>query len=109
MAYGLKEHESNIFAGLGTCTYTVKTAGAYFVSSQTTTVPPSGLVTVINLNGSPQATSISTDPSEKTVGVSAVVGCQPGDVITVVLTSSTYNDQLLNTLKTTIVLNNQGA
>jgi len=109
MAFVLNEQQSNIYAGLGTCSFTVAIAGAYFISSQSTVVPPSGLSVVINLNGSPVATSASTDPSERTVGVSGWAQCAISDVITVVFTSSTFNDQLLNTIKSTIVLVRQGA
>lgn len=100
----LKDTQTTIIVGLGTWTYTVVTAGLYFVDATASENPPSGLSIVINQNGSPVATSTAPSVPQQTIGIQKLFPCAASDVITVVLTSSAANDNQLNTVKTLINL-----
>jgi hypothetical protein len=108
MSLALKDYQSNIEIGLGTFTYTAALAGVYFVSAQSSVLPPSGLSIVINQNGSPVMTSAAPSAAEQTVNLQDQINCAASDVITVVISSSNANDLMLNTVKTIITLNYQG-
>lgn len=100
----LKDTQSTIIVGLGTWTYTVTTAGLHFVDATATENPPSSLSIVINLNGSPIATSPTPSAPQQAVEAQALFPCAASDVITVVLSSSAAIDNQLNTVKTLINL-----
>jgi hypothetical protein len=107
MSQNIKRNRAMPVCGLGTFTHTISatSAGTFYCSAQATDVPPSGLSIVINQNGSPVATSPSPLNSDaQTVGVDTHMTCAASDVITVVISSSTPNDALLNTVKTMIRL-----
>ena len=101
----LKDSESNVATGLGTFSYTALVAGLYNVASQSSVVPPSGLSVVINKNGSPVATSIAPSAAAQVVDIQAQLSCAINDVITVVLSSSTASDLVLNNVKSIITIN----
>ncbi len=103
MALNLKHLQSNVFAGLGTYTFTVDVAGLYNMSCQASVLPPSGLSIVINHNGSPIATSLTPSAAEQLVSAMILdYPCVASDVITVVISSSNANDNMLNTAKSII-------
>jgi len=105
MSQNIKANRSMPVVGLGTFTHTVLNAGIFYCSAQATDVPPSGLSIVINLNGSPVASTPSLNSNAQTIGVDAHMNCASSDVITVVISSSTSNDvSLLNAVKTMIRL-----
>ena len=109
---------SSVFAGLGTATYNVVTAGLYtcaFVSTipyiasgssanSTVTTGGSALSVVINQNGSPILTSVAPSPTQPQVGGKVTFQAAVSDVITVVLTSANAVDAVPNAVKTTINL-----
>jgi hypothetical protein len=88
----LKDSESNAVVGLGTSQHTTANAGLYEVDVRSTIVPPSGLSIVINLNGSPISTSAAPTINDVFAGCHAEFNCAIGDVITVVLSSSSVQD-----------------
>lgn len=98
----LKDTQTNVFCGLGTFTYNVTVAGLYAASATATELPPSGLSIVINQNGSPVTTSLTPSTAQQIVSAQTPISCAVNDVITFVLSSSSANDLMLNTLKTLI-------
>lgn len=94
-----------VFSGLGTVSFTVPTAGAYFLDgkiSLPTLVNGGGVsacLCVINQNGSPVYTGIAGAE-----GFYKVVSCAANDLIAIVLSSSAPADQLLNVIKTTVAV-----
>lgn len=104
MSLMLKANSVAVVAGLETMSFTVSVAGPYFISAIATDCPPSGLSLVINQNGSPIATAITPATFTQTLSTSAHFQGSISDVITVVISSSAFEDQLLNTVKTTIRL-----
>lgn len=90
--------------GLGTMTHTILSAGLYNVSVQCTETPPSGLVIVVNQNGSPVYTAPIITPTQGALQFKTELNCALNDVITVVLSSSSAIDNALNTVKTSIAL-----
>lgn len=122
MANSLQLNTSTVFAGLGTSTFTVITAGLYTVQfkatlpylaagspgNSTVTSGGSALQVVINQNGSPVLTaggaSTNPTPTQPSLGGSVVISAAASDVITVVLSSANAVDALPNAVKTIINL-----
>ena len=122
MTNSLQLNTSTVFAGLGTNTFTVVTAGLYTVSfksfipyiasgtsgDSSVTTGGSALQVVVNQNtgGGPVAklTIGSPSPTQPLMGGSVSLQCGAGDVITVVLTSSAAVDNTLNAIKSIINL-----
>ncbi len=122
MANSLQLNQSNPVAGLGTFSYTVVTAGPYTVSAQAT-IPrdpgsqlnsaqaspfASALQIVIKQNASAIVTigGSSTNPTQNqpSLGSSARINAQAGDVLSVVLSSANAVDNFPNNVKTVIDL-----
>lgn len=122
MTNSIQVNESSVFAGLGTATFTVVTAGLYTVAftttipsveaggpgDSTTTAGGSALSVVINQDtgGGPVAklTVASPSPYQRSTGGKVVLQCAAADVITVVLSSSAAVDKAANAVKTIINL-----
>jgi hypothetical protein len=122
MANSLQLNTSTVFAGLGTSTFTVVTAGLYTVrfkstlpyiaagtsNNSTVTAGGSALQVVVNQNGSPVLTvggsATNPTPTQPSLGSSVVINCAAADVITVVLSSANAVDALPNSVKTIINL-----
>lgn len=106
MANTLHLNTSNPFAGLGTSTLTILSAGMYTFEVKTTLPLGSGVQIVINQNGSPLVTSggVATEPTptQPSIGASTAVNCAAADVMTVVLSSSNAVDALPNAVKSVI-------
>ncbi len=88
--------------GLGTWTHNVVTPGLRTISAVASEVPPSGLSIVINVNGSPIATSVAPSAGQNHISLEVKTICAANDVITVVMSSSSVIDNQLNTVKTII-------
>jgi len=123
MANTLQLNTSTVFAGLGTSTFTVTTAGLYTVqfeaflpylaagtSNNTSTVPAnaSALQVVVNLNGVAKLTTggatNNPSPTQPTLGGRISLQCVATDVITVVLSSASAGDAQPNAVKTILNL-----
>ncbi len=98
-------NQNAVFCGLGTFSLVVPEDGTYFVEGKSllpTIVAgggPSGLVTIVNLNGSPVYTGDAGAD-----GFRAVVECAALDALDVVFSSAEDADQPLNAVKTTIAI-----
>lgn len=91
--------------GLGTTTFTVGIAGPHRIGARATMVPTSGLIITINKNGSALATSPTISATEQALSLSAISQCAVGDILTVVLTSTGGNNDIIpNDVKTTVVI-----
>ncbi len=96
-------YQNFVFNGLGTLSFTVATAGAYFLEGKTslpTLVQGNGassLLTVVNQNGSPIYTGIAGAE-----GFYLDVTCAANDVLSVVFSSSAAADQPLNVIKSVV-------
>lgn len=102
MANTLFINKPYVNVGLDTMTHTVLNSTIYSVQVQLTEVPPSGLSVVVNQNGSPVFTAPALSPTQIAQQFKIAINCTAGDVITVVLSSSSAIDQQLNTVKSTI-------
>lgn len=91
-----------VFNGLGTLTYTIPSTGNYNVALQCLETPVSGLSIVVNKNGSPIFTAPVITPTQSALQFKVAFQATAADVITVVLASSTLQDQLKNTVKTSV-------
>lgn len=114
---------SSPFAGLGTATFNVVTAGLYTVAV-TSTIPyvaagsadtsttaaldpaASALSILIKLNGSTVTggTSVAPTPTQPSVGLTVRIQAAASDVITVVFSSSAQADAAPNAVKSIINL-----
>jgi hypothetical protein len=116
MANSLPINVSTPFAGLGTATATIVTAGLYTCSCESTipfvqgtsansssTVGQSALQIVINQNGTPVVTvggsASNPTPTQPSLGAIARLQCSASDVITIVLTSANAVDAVANAVK----------
>ena len=122
MANSLPLNVSSPFAGLGTATYTVTTAGLYTASCSSTipyeqgtsnnsSVTPStssALQIVINQNGSPVVTvggsASNPTPTQPSLSAVARLQCAASDVITIVLSSANAIDAQPNSVKSVMNL-----
>lgn len=120
MANGIAFNNSSVFAGLGTASFTIAAAQAGPVTvafesflpyqaagssnNSSVTTGGSSLSVVVNLNGSAKLTVDSPSPSQPSLAGTVRMLCVSGDVITVVMSSSNANDNLLNAAKTVINL-----
>lgn len=102
----MKLNSSCVFSGLGTDTYKAPADGMYTVSTQTTELPPSGLVITISQSGSTTAsiTTPTTSPLENIINLSKIFNCAAGDILSVAISSSAAADQPPNMIKSTINL-----
>lgn len=116
----LQLNNSSPFAGLGTATFNVVTAGLYTVTCQSTipfeqgtsnssSVTPStssALQIVINQNGTPLVTvggsATNPTPTQPSISASARIQAAASDVLTVVLSSANAIDAQANSVKSTI-------
>jgi hypothetical protein len=101
------------FAGLNTYTYTIQTAGMHTcriktdhhqASNLTSTISQSGSFSGTLTTGTVQPIATPNNTGQSSLILEARANCQPGDVITFTLTSSTANDQQLNTLKSNLIV-----
>jgi hypothetical protein len=90
--------------GVGTLTFTIPTTGSYFVAVQLTEVPVTGLSVVVNNNGTPIYTAPTITPTQSAQQFKTSFLANTADVITVVVSSSTPIDLLLNTVKSVITI-----
>ena len=104
MARGFKGGVSTTFCGLDTYTHTAATTGIYTVEVRVTEVPPSGLSVLIKQGSSTVATAVSPRTQQGNINVRAVINATQGDVLSVVVSSSSAIDQQLNNVKTEINL-----
>lgn len=95
-------NQTQVLSGLATMTYTVPSAGTYNVKVDLTEVPPSGLSIVINKNGSPILTAPTLGQTQSAQQLKFAFLAAATDVITVVVSSSTFNDEQLNNVKSNI-------
>lgn len=122
MANSLQLNSSTVFAGLGTSTFTVVSAGLYTCqvrstipcisagssSNSTVTTGGSALQIVVNNNGSPVLTvggaATNPTPTQQSIGGSVIISAAASDVITVVLSSANAVDAQPNSVKSLINL-----
>ena len=105
MAYTLHLHQTSVFCGLGTYTYTTKVAGLFSASAVAIEVPTSGMLITINKNGSPVTASTPYTGAQEILSAYASMVCAIADVITIVVSSSTPTDPALNAVKITASVN----
>lgn len=97
--YTLKKLSQTVGNGIGTWTSTVSDQGIYSVSAFITEIPPSGIIVTINKNGSPLDVTSTPAPSQAVINANTLIGCVPGDIITIVLSSPTTADLVYKMVK----------
>lgn len=99
--------------GLNTYTYTIVNAGMHIAHIVVSHHAPSNLTCAITQAGSVNTTLTTatvqpvTNPNntaQSSLILQATANCQPGDVISFVLTSSSANDKQLNTVKSDMIV-----
>lgn len=102
----MKILQTSASSGLSTDTFQVGAAGVHSIYSRTTVKDPSGLVVTMSQSGSTSASfSTPTTSAQQThIEMNAKFNCQPGDLLTVTVTSSAPVDQPPNLIKTIINL-----
>ena len=105
MAITVKDFQANVGNGLQTYTYTVPVQGVYGVNAFSTFFSPCGLITTINLNGSPIGNTPTIAVLTATeCNVKEIINCSAGDIITIVISSSIANDPMAFSIKTIVDL-----
>jgi len=90
---------SKVLSNLDTYNHTAALNAMYKVSIQVSETPISGLSVVIQQNGSTKATAAAPAASQSHIELQTVLNCAVNDVISVILSSSTPEDQKLNRVK----------
>lgn len=98
----LIKNTPRVDVGLTTSTFTIPTAGIYYVSFQCSEVPPSGLTVVVNNNGSPIFTAPVITPTQIALQFKINHLFAATDVVTIVTSSASAIDSQLNTVKTSV-------
>lgn len=104
-------NQPQVTTGLDTMTYTIPAGIAsaiYSVLVQSTEVVPSGMVCTVNKNASPVFTSLVISPTQGAFQFKTVVTGTAADAFSIVLSSASASDSLINANKTTITFS-QGA
>lgn len=102
MSFTLFAETNQVIVGLGTYTYTVPTTGIYTVRLQSTEIPPSGISILVKDNGSTVFTAPTLGETQSSIQFSFTKLYTAGHAVTVVLASSSANDNLLNSVKTSV-------
>jgi hypothetical protein len=99
-------NQPRVDVGLQAATYTVPSGlgGFYYVSFQCTEIPPSGLSVVVNQNGSPVFTAPAVGQTQSALQFRYAQVYAAADVITVVVSSSNANDNLLNSVQSEVAI-----
>ena len=96
--------QSKILTNLDTYNHTALNTSMYLVSVAVTEHPPSGLSVLIQQNGTTKATAAAPASSQSHIELQAILNCTASDTISVVLSSSTPLDQMLNKIKATLTI-----
>jgi hypothetical protein len=91
--------QSKVIKNLDTYNHTTLLNAIYMVSISLSELPPSAISIVIQKNGSPVISSAAPAASQSHMELQAQINCVPSDVLSVVLSSSSANDQQFNVLK----------
>ena len=86
-------------SNLDTYQHTTKLASLYTVSIQLNEIPPSGMSIVIKQNGTTMATSLAPSAVQSHIELSKLLNCAIGDVLQVVISSSSLSDTGPNAIK----------
>lgn len=98
-------HQGATVEGLGTTTFIVPTTGPYRVRVRSTMVPISGLIITINLASTVEATTPAISVTAQALSLETKFQATAADVITVVLTSTGGNNDIIpNDVKSTVVI-----
>ncbi len=100
MSQTLFADQNQIMVGLGTFTYTLPATGMYTVRLQSSEIPPSGIVFKVKDNGSDIFTAPVLGESQGEIQFSFSKVMTSGHIITIVSTSASANDALINSVKT---------
>lgn len=103
----LNEFRPNTVAGLGQWSYVVKVAGPHKLSCQSFMDAPSQLVITLAQNGSTLAVTPTTEPKQFTAFKQAYASCQPGDVLTITLTSASPLDLIPNNINSIMLISTE--
>ncbi len=91
--------QTKVLSNLDTYNHTTMLNSMYVVRCIMSVIPPSGLSIVIQQNGSTKATSISPSAAENNIDLRIILNCAIGDVISVVLSSSSTSETAINQVK----------
>lgn len=96
----LFQDQNQVMVGLGTFTFVIPATGIYYVRLQSTQIPTSALSIVINDNGSPVFTAPTLGVAQSAIQFDYSQSYTSGHTVTIVLSSSNANDNLLNSIQT---------
>lgn len=95
-----------VSCGLGSFTYTIKSTGVYNIGLTTTVLQSSSLAIVVTKNGSPIYTAPAFTPTQEGLQFNFNFLATAADAMVITLSSSNPNDLLLNSIKTTLSIEN---
>lgn len=97
---------AGLTSGSDTLQYTVPSGagGVYYANVQLTEVPPSGLTVIVKQNGSTVYTAATLSPTQIAQQFKYSQLYSAGDVIGVVLSSSSAIDKVANNVKATVTV-----
>lgn len=100
----MKFGQSSVASGLSTDTIVVKNAGTHSIYTRTSCLQPSQIVVTISQSGSASASfsTPATSSVQQHIEMNAKFNCQPGDILTVALTSSAPADLPPSLIQTVI-------
>lgn len=106
MANTLILNQPFVLAGLPTWTYTVPTGGAglYSVHVESTEGPASGVSILVKKGGVTQYTAATLSPTQGAIQFKFGMLLAAADVVTVVMASASDIDNQLNSVKTTVTI-----
>lgn len=104
MANTLFENVPFVFCGLGTLTFVTTATQMYTVRVESTEIPSSELAVVVKDNGSTIFTAPVLGQTQSSMQFTFSKVLTTGHTITVVLSSSAANDNLLNSVKTSVAI-----
>jgi len=84
---------SKVISNLDTYNYTVGEAGLHYVNLAINELPPSGITITIQLNGTPVVVSPAPAAQQQVVQLATTMNNTAGDVISIIVASSTPSDQ----------------
>lgn len=91
--------QAKVINALDTYNHTTLQAQMYTVSLGLTEQPPSGVIITIQQNGVTKASASAPAASQAAMSLKTTMNCAQGDLLSVIVASSSASDQNINSIK----------